>query len=96
MPHESSPRVTSLGGDEGSLQLKLNELIDFCTKFKSQHSQMAVKIQRGMMDQGEDFGIERDSNKNTDKGSKSTREMVNVLSSMGAANMLASGGGTDI
>ncbi|GJT26245.1 hypothetical protein Tco_0906520 [Tanacetum coccineum] len=38
MPHESSLRVTSLGGDEGSLQLKLNELIDFCTKLQSQHS----------------------------------------------------------
>ncbi|GJY60232.1 hypothetical protein Tco_0460889 [Tanacetum coccineum] len=69
MPHESSPRVTSLGGDEGSLQLKLNELIDFCTKLQSQHSQMACKIQR------EDFGIERDSNKSTDKGSESTGEM---------------------
>ncbi|GJV21144.1 hypothetical protein Tco_1370164 [Tanacetum coccineum] len=45
MPHESSPRVTSLGGDEGSLQLKLNELMDFCTKLQSQHSQMAAKIQ---------------------------------------------------
>ncbi|GJW93351.1 hypothetical protein Tco_0173023 [Tanacetum coccineum] len=101
MPHESSLRVTSLGGDEGNLQLKLNELMDFCTKLQSQHSQMAAKIQsqdleisqlktriktledaqttrgdvqedapnRGrMMDQGEDFGIERDSNKSTDKG----------------------------
>ncbi|GJV54810.1 hypothetical protein Tco_1455815 [Tanacetum coccineum] len=92
MPHESSPRVTSLGGDEGSLQLKLNELMDFCTKLQSQHSQMAAKIQRGMMDQREDFGIERDSNKSTDKGSESTGEMANVLSSMGAANILASGG----
>ncbi|GKE33919.1 hypothetical protein Tco_1453241, partial [Tanacetum coccineum] len=46
----------------------------------------------GMMDQGEDFGIERDSNESTDKGSESTREMANVLSSVGAANILASGG----
>ncbi|GJU60601.1 putative ribonuclease H-like domain-containing protein [Tanacetum coccineum] len=38
MPHESSPRVTSLGGDEGSLQLELNKLIDFYTKLQSQHS----------------------------------------------------------
>ncbi|GJX38663.1 hypothetical protein Tco_0251966 [Tanacetum coccineum] len=35
MPHELSLRVTSLGGDEGSLQLKLNELMDFCTKLQS-------------------------------------------------------------
>ncbi|GJV85518.1 hypothetical protein Tco_1525416 [Tanacetum coccineum] len=124
MPHESSPRVTSLGGDEGSLQLKLNELMDFCTKLQSQHSQMAAKIQsqdleisqlktriktledaqttRGDVQesskqgidviQREDFGIERDSNKSTDKGSESTGEMANVLSFMGAANILASGG----
>ncbi|GKD45458.1 hypothetical protein Tco_1270103, partial [Tanacetum coccineum] len=39
-----------------------------------------------------DFGIERDSKKNTDKGSESTGEMANVFSSMGAANILASGG----
>ncbi|GJV15005.1 hypothetical protein Tco_1360328 [Tanacetum coccineum] len=44
-----------------------------------------------MMDQGEDFNIERDSNKSTDKGCESTGEMVNVLSSMGVANILASG-----
>ncbi|GJY92352.1 hypothetical protein Tco_0508134 [Tanacetum coccineum] len=48
-----------------------------------------------MMDQGEDlsaFGTERDSNKSTDKGSESTGEMENVLSSMRVANVLASGG----
>ncbi|GJZ72385.1 hypothetical protein Tco_0636236, partial [Tanacetum coccineum] len=44
MPYESSPRVTSLGSDEGSLQHKLNELMEFCTKLQSQHSQMAAKI----------------------------------------------------
>ncbi|GKD67244.1 retrovirus-related pol polyprotein from transposon TNT 1-94, partial [Tanacetum coccineum] len=75
IPYELSPRVTSLGSDEGSLQLKLNELMDFYTKL-----------------QREDFSIEKDSNKSTDKGSESTREMVNVLSSMGASNILASGG----
>ncbi|GJW37876.1 putative ribonuclease H-like domain-containing protein, partial [Tanacetum coccineum] len=85
MPHESSPRVTSLSGDKGSLQLKLNELMDFCTKLQSQHSQMAEKIQR------EDFSIERDSNKSTDKGSERIGEMANILSSMGASNILASG-----
>ncbi|GJT39058.1 hypothetical protein Tco_0938923, partial [Tanacetum coccineum] len=52
MPHDSPPRVTSLGGDEGKI----------------------------------------DSNKSTDKGSESIGEMANVLSSMGVANILASGG----
>ncbi|GKB09055.1 hypothetical protein Tco_0837367 [Tanacetum coccineum] len=45
IPHESSPMVTSLGGDEGSFQHKLNELMEFCTKLQSQHTQMAAKIQ---------------------------------------------------
>nr|GEW85487.1 hypothetical protein [Tanacetum cinerariifolium] len=31
MPHEASPRVTSLGGGKGSMQQKLQELMDICT-----------------------------------------------------------------
>ncbi|GJT15756.1 hypothetical protein Tco_0874462 [Tanacetum coccineum] len=50
----------------------------------------------GIMDQGEDFGIERDSNKSTDKGSESTGEMAMVLSCMEAANILASRGLKDV
>ncbi|GJV40937.1 hypothetical protein Tco_1419377 [Tanacetum coccineum] len=45
MPHESFPRVTSLGGDEGSLKQKLKELMKFCTTLQSQQTQMAKKIQ---------------------------------------------------
>ncbi|GJX36714.1 hypothetical protein Tco_0248271 [Tanacetum coccineum] len=45
MPHESFPRVTSLGGDEGSLKQKLKELMEFCTTLQSQQTQMAEKIQ---------------------------------------------------
>ncbi|GJW22166.1 hypothetical protein Tco_0032788 [Tanacetum coccineum] len=125
MPHEPSPRVTSLDGGEVSMQQTLNELMAFCTTLQHQHTQMDAKIQSqdleisqlksriktledaqknregvqedapnrgGIMDQGEEFGIEIDSNKSTNKGSKSTGEMANVLSSMGAANILASGG----
>ncbi|GJX79070.1 hypothetical protein Tco_0327219 [Tanacetum coccineum] len=56
----SFQKVTSLGGDEGSLQLKLNELMDFCTKFKvntdgcknpeSRSGNLTIK------DQDQDFG----------------------------------------
>nr|GEU99248.1 hypothetical protein [Tanacetum cinerariifolium] len=31
IPHKALPRVTSLGGDEGSIQQKLQELMDICT-----------------------------------------------------------------
>nr|GEV54722.1 hypothetical protein [Tanacetum cinerariifolium] len=34
MPHEALPRVTSLGSDEGSMQQKLQELMDICTAYK--------------------------------------------------------------
>ncbi|GKE06131.1 hypothetical protein Tco_1398149 [Tanacetum coccineum] len=45
MPHEASPRVTSLGGGEGSIQQQLTKLMDICTSLQRQHSLMAEKIQ---------------------------------------------------
>ncbi|GKB76548.1 hypothetical protein Tco_0943443 [Tanacetum coccineum] len=44
MPHDSPPRVTSLEGDEGSKQQKLNELMEICTNLQSQQTIMAAKI----------------------------------------------------
>nr|GFC61540.1 hypothetical protein [Tanacetum cinerariifolium] len=44
LPHESSPRVTSLDADEGSMQQRLHELMELCTSLKRQQSQMAAKI----------------------------------------------------
>nr|GEX59595.1 hypothetical protein [Tanacetum cinerariifolium] len=45
-------------------------------------------ITRGIIDIGEELGVD----KNTEKGSNDTEEMVNMLSSMEAANILSSGG----
>ncbi|GKF77119.1 hypothetical protein Tco_0229589, partial [Tanacetum coccineum] len=51
---------------------------------------------RGGIDQGEvnvfKGDAEKDSSRSTDKGSESTGDLANVLSSVGAANILASGG----
>nr|GEW05523.1 hypothetical protein [Tanacetum cinerariifolium] len=44
LPHDSTPRVTSLAADEGSMQHQLNELTDFCTRLQRQHTEMATKI----------------------------------------------------
>nr|GEU51606.1 hypothetical protein [Tanacetum cinerariifolium] len=44
LPHESSPRVTSLDADEGSMQQKLQELIELCTGLQREQTQMAYKI----------------------------------------------------
>nr|GEV50099.1 uncharacterized mitochondrial protein AtMg00810-like [Tanacetum cinerariifolium] len=71
IPHEASPRVTSLGGGEED-----------------------APNTRGM-DQGEDLLVGdtvKDNDKSADKGSDSTDEMANVLGTLGAANILASGG----
>nr|GEU46038.1 DNA-directed DNA polymerase [Tanacetum cinerariifolium] len=44
LPSDSTPRVTSLAADEGSMQQKLNELTDLCTRLQRQHDEMASKI----------------------------------------------------
>nr|GEU54595.1 uncharacterized mitochondrial protein AtMg00810-like [Tanacetum cinerariifolium] len=44
LPHESTPRVTSLDADEGSMQQKLQELMDICTSLQRQQTEMATKI----------------------------------------------------
>ncbi|GJX58548.1 retrovirus-related pol polyprotein from transposon TNT 1-94 [Tanacetum coccineum] len=89
MPHEASPGVTSLGGGEGSMQQKLQELMDMCTNLQQQHLLMEQRIQRGM-DQGEDLMI-GDVEKSTGKGSDNTDEAANVLSTLEATNVLSSG-----
>ncbi|GJW98720.1 hypothetical protein Tco_0180528 [Tanacetum coccineum] len=102
MPHESSPRVTSLNGDEGNMQQKLQELMDMCTNLQQQHLLIEQQIQRGCskhrgMDQGEDLIVidtKTNNEKSTEKGSENTDEMANVLSTLGAANVLSSGGTT--
>nr|GFD56645.1 hypothetical protein [Tanacetum cinerariifolium] len=44
LPSDSTPRVTSLAVDEGSMQHKLIELTDLCTKLQRQQAEMASKI----------------------------------------------------
>nr|GFC01364.1 hypothetical protein [Tanacetum cinerariifolium] len=44
MPHKASPKVTSCGG-EGSMQQKLQELMDICTSLQRQHSLIEERVQ---------------------------------------------------
>nr|GEW91666.1 hypothetical protein [Tanacetum cinerariifolium] len=44
LPHESTPRVTSLDADEGSMQQQLQKLMDLCTDLQRQQTQMANEI----------------------------------------------------
>nr|GEX65450.1 hypothetical protein [Tanacetum cinerariifolium] len=43
-PHDSTPRVTSLTIDEGSMQQHLQELINLYTRLQRQQTEMATKI----------------------------------------------------
>nr|GEX29078.1 hypothetical protein [Tanacetum cinerariifolium] len=120
LPHESTPRVTSLDANEGSMQQKLQELMTLYIGLQRQQTRMATKIEaqdleifnlkariklleekdRGSVEPfgddapikgrsmkiGEEVGVER----STEVGSNDTKEMVNVLSSMEAANILTS------
>nr|GEV10346.1 hypothetical protein [Tanacetum cinerariifolium] len=45
MPHEALPRVTSLGGGEGSMKQTLQEVMDFCTSLQRQHSLLEERVQ---------------------------------------------------
>ncbi|GJY21048.1 hypothetical protein Tco_0393614 [Tanacetum coccineum] len=75
IPHKPSSRVTSLDGGEGSVQQKLNELMELCTTLQQQ--------------QGD---APKDSSRSTEKGSDSSGVMANVLGTLEAINILASGG----
>nr|GFC82727.1 hypothetical protein [Tanacetum cinerariifolium] len=44
LPYDSSPRVTSLDADEGSMQKRLHELMELCTSLQWQQSHIAAKI----------------------------------------------------
>nr|GEZ79793.1 hypothetical protein [Tanacetum cinerariifolium] len=45
LSHESTPRVTSLDAEEGSMQQQLQELMDLCTSLQWQQTYMATKIE---------------------------------------------------
>nr|GEW13557.1 hypothetical protein [Tanacetum cinerariifolium] len=82
LPHESSPRVTSLDADDGRLSFLKTKIEEVQSLFKRM-----LQSKGGSMKIGEEVGVER----STELGSNDTEEMVNVLSSMEAANILTSG-----
>ncbi|GJS25537.1 retrovirus-related pol polyprotein from transposon TNT 1-94 [Tanacetum coccineum] len=106
MPHESFPRVTSLANNSNgkkiqrSRSLKIKQL-----KARIQTLEDAQKPREGVQEDAPNRGginqgevnvfkgdAEKDSSRSTNKGSESTGDLANVLSSVGAVNILASGG----
>nr|GFA16779.1 hypothetical protein [Tanacetum cinerariifolium] len=83
LPDDSTPRVTSLAADEGSMKQQLNELTDLC----AEPSREDASIKGRSLETGEEAGVER----STKKASNDTKELVNVLTSFDAANILTSG-----
>nr|GEU44578.1 hypothetical protein [Tanacetum cinerariifolium] len=98
LPHESSPRVPSLDADEGTKikdqDLEISELkarvkfLEDKERSRTEPTKEDAPITGGIIDIGEELGAE----KSTEKGNNDTKEMINVLSSMEAANILLSGG----
>nr|GEU46944.1 sugar carrier protein A [Tanacetum cinerariifolium] len=99
LPHDSTPRVTSLAADEGSMQQQLYELTDLCThlqriKLLADKDKGTVELSRDdapikgrSLETEEEAGIER----STERGSNDTEELINVLTSLDTANILTSG-----
>nr|GEZ24038.1 reverse transcriptase domain-containing protein [Tanacetum cinerariifolium] len=93
LPNDSTPRVTSLVADEGSMQQKLDEL----TALLKARIKLLEDKYRGVAEQsGDDAPIK---GRSLDEGedaaervSDDTEEMATILTSMDAASILTSGG----
>nr|GEX78381.1 putative ribonuclease H-like domain-containing protein [Tanacetum cinerariifolium] len=92
LPYESSSKVTSLDADEGTQDLEISGLkarVKFLKdkdRGSAEPTQEDAPIKGGIMEIEEEVGVER----SIEQGSNDTEEMVNVLSSMEAANILTS------
>ncbi|GJU78565.1 hypothetical protein Tco_1275635 [Tanacetum coccineum] len=97
MPHAASPGGTPLGGGEGNLEItQLKNIVKTLEDNEKTREGFAQEDapNTGGTDQGEDLIVinaEINNEKSTEKGSDSTDEMANVLSTLGAANILSSG-----
>ncbi|GKD08190.1 hypothetical protein Tco_1187875 [Tanacetum coccineum] len=96
MPHKASPGVNSLSGGKGSMQQKLQELMDIVKSLEDNEKRIEGFAQKDApnmrgMDQREDL-IAGDVEKSTEKRSDNTDEVANVLSTLEVANVLSSRG----
>nr|GFB35955.1 hypothetical protein [Tanacetum cinerariifolium] len=92
LPHESSPRVTSLDADKGNQDLDISGLksrvkfLEEKDRGSAEPTSEDAPIKGGIKETGEEVRAE----KSTELGSNDTEEMVNVLSLIEAANILTS------
>nr|GFB22475.1 hypothetical protein [Tanacetum cinerariifolium] len=93
LPHDLTPMVTSLFVDEGTQDLEIYNLkakIKFLEDKDGERVEPSgedATIKGRSLETGEEAGVKR----STERGSNDTKELVNVLTSQDAANILTSG-----
>nr|GEZ38852.1 hypothetical protein [Tanacetum cinerariifolium] len=80
LPHDSTPKVTSLAADEGRFSY-------YKDRGGTEPSREDAPIKGRSLETKEEAGVER----STKRGSDDTKELVNVLTSLDAASILTSG-----
>nr|GEV33328.1 hypothetical protein [Tanacetum cinerariifolium] len=90
-PYDSTPRVTSFDADDSNLEISTLKarikLLEDKDKGSAKPSRDDAPIKGRSLETWEEVGVER----STKQGSNDTEGMVNVLTSMDAANILTSG-----
>nr|GEW56253.1 hypothetical protein [Tanacetum cinerariifolium] len=93
LPHDSTPRVTSLDADEGTQDLEISslkariKLLEDKDKGSVELSGDDAPIKGRSIEIGKEAGVE----KRNERGSNDIKELVNVLTSIDAANILTNG-----
>nr|GEU47731.1 hypothetical protein [Tanacetum cinerariifolium] len=93
LPHDSTPRVTSLAADEGTQDLEIAslqariKLLEDKDEGVVEPSGEDATIKGRSLEIGEEVAVD----KSTKRGNNDTKELVNVLTSLDAANILTSG-----
>nr|GEY72140.1 reverse transcriptase domain-containing protein [Tanacetum cinerariifolium] len=93
LPHDLTPRVTSLAADEGTQDLEISSLKARIKMLEDKDAEGAEPsgkdaiINGRSLEIGEEAGVE----KSIERGSNDTEELVNVLTSLDAASILTSG-----
>nr|GEY36026.1 hypothetical protein [Tanacetum cinerariifolium] len=92
LPHDSTPRQTEMASKINALDLEISslkariKLLEDKDKGTAELSGDDAPIKRRSLETGEEASVER----STKRGSNDTEELVNILTSMDAANILTS------
>nr|GEY73855.1 hypothetical protein [Tanacetum cinerariifolium] len=92
LPHDSTPRVTSLAADEGTQDLEISNLKARIKLLEAKDgggvepSREDATIKGRSLETKEKAGVE----KSTERGSNDTEELLNVFTSLDATNILTS------